>query len=157
MVLLIRSFNKELLQQSTQLNTLKTITDYCESYETSQQDLRQLKGDGPSIASNNILNDISQEELVAAVSAYRKNKRGEKRPPQTTHEEQKKCFNCGGDWPNASGCPAKHHRCVKCKKKGHFEAVCKTSGNTLTTSAIIISGIKTICGCLLYTSDAADE
>ena len=61
---------QELLQNSAQLNTLDLITDYCENYETSQQDIQQLQGEVPSIASNDLY--VSHEVLVAVVSMYRK-------------------------------------------------------------------------------------
>ena len=60
--------------------------------------------------------------------------------------KEKKCYFCGYDWPHGGVCPAKMNTCCKCNKKGHFEAVCKTPGRTVTTSAIIISAIESICG-----------
>ena len=34
-----KKLQQELLQKSDQLNTLTTVTAYCENYETSQQDM----------------------------------------------------------------------------------------------------------------------
>ena len=142
-----KKLQQELLQNSTQLNKLDLITAYCENYETSQQDIQQLHTEVPSIASNE-LQDASEEEIVAALSMYRKDKRGKPPNKNTNPEVSKKCWNCGLDFPHTNGpCTAKNHKCNTCKRKGHFELFCrKGEGRTLTTSAIIISGINSICG-----------
>lgn len=39
-----------------------------------------------------------------------------------------KCYRCGyhGHVQSDEKCPAKDKKCLKCKKKGHFAAMCKT-------------------------------
>ena len=86
--------------------------------------------------------------MVAALSMYWKSNRGQQPPRNTNPEVSKKCWNCGLGFPHTDGpCTAKNHKCTACKRKGHFESLCrKGEGRTLTTSAIIISGISTVCG-----------
>ena len=72
-----KKLQQELLQKSDQLNTLKLITEYCLNFETSQEDQKKLESDAGSIAAAQVV-DLPPEELAAAVSFYKKNKRGDK-------------------------------------------------------------------------------
>ena len=59
---------------------------------------------------------------------------------------RKKCNNCGFDWPHPNGqesCPAKNNTCKTCKKKGHYERVCR-SKKAKDVSSIIIGAITRI-------------
>ena len=117
------------------------------NYKMSQKDLPEMQSEIPSIASNE-LKDVSHEEIVAAVSMYRKNKRGTGRNSNPEVSNKKKCFNCGLDFPHTDRpCTSKNHRCSNCQKKGHFESVCrKGEGNTVNTSAIIVGSLTKVCG-----------
>ena len=131
-----KKLQQELLQKSSELNTLEAITAYCENYETSQHDLEKLKNDGPSIAANE-MHGLSHDEMLAAVSLYKKGKRDNKRSPPTPKDTKagstKKCFYCGYDWPHANGdesCPAKNNTCNKCEKR----TLCSCLSNIWTDS-----------------------
>ena len=102
------------------------------------------------IASIESLHDMSEEEVVAAISSY---KRGEQRLTKDRkfrhfQSEKSKCYNCGFDYPHLEGpesCRAKDKTCNKCQKTGHFGSVCRTKQRKhKDVSSIIISGIKKI-------------
>lgn len=38
----------------------------------------------------------------------------------------KKCFNCNGEYPHEGQCPAKHRKCHKCNRFGHYAMCCKS-------------------------------
>ena len=144
-----KKLQQELLQKSDQLRTLKDIADYCDNYDTSQQDLEILH-DNPTISAAEYEDDLSHEEVLAAISTYKKSKRedNKRKSDKNLSSTKKKCYHCGYDWPHVNGaesCPAKSSTCNKCNRKGHFESVCKTNGRSLSTSAIVIGGIESIC------------
>ena len=138
---------QELLQKSDALNTLPLITAYCENFESAKTDREKLATRN-TVVSAVELHDLSEEEVIAAVSSYKRSKQqsslGEKQD-----KKKNKCFNCGYDWPHLGGnesCPAKGKTCNKCKKKNHFEAVCKNISRSLRreVSTMVISGIHRI-------------
>ena len=51
------------------------------------------------------------DSVVNAVS--RQSRSGGERP-------NRKCFNCGEDWPHRRECPAKEFECTRCGRIGHF-------------------------------------
>ena len=69
-----KKLQQELLQKSDQLRTLKGIADYCDNYDTSQQDLEILH-DNPTVSAAEYKDDLSHEEVLAAISTYKKSKR----------------------------------------------------------------------------------
>lgn len=55
--------------------------------------------------------------------------KGPQRRPDSTryHDASKGCGRCGKPQTHSlNNCPARETECRKCKKKGHFAAVCKT-------------------------------
>ena len=59
---------------------------------------------------------------------------------------QTSCFFCGYDRHVRSKCPAREALCKKCGKKGHFQKVCRSTGNTkhtASTSPFLTSAINT--------------
>ena len=38
----------------------------------------------------------------------------------------KRCFNCAGEYPHSSECPARGKICKSCGKENHFETVCRS-------------------------------
>ena len=52
------------------------------------------------------------------------------RPPERKGEppKVKSCFNCRGEYPHKSTCPAKNKRCNKCGKMNHFARQCRNDG-----------------------------
>lgn len=45
-----------------------------------------------------------------------------------TEKRDKKCYNCGGDYPHVDKpCPARNKTCAKCGKYNHFASQCRSS------------------------------
>ena len=40
-------------------------------------------------------------------------------------KKSSECFYCGGSFPHQNRCPAKEHECRRCKRRGHYEKMCK--------------------------------
>ena len=114
------ALQQELLQKSETLNTLELITNYCTNYESAKQDQEKLAAANPSsIAAPIYSDDLPEEEIIAAISQYKKNKKAESKKAE--------CMRCGEDWPHPGGmdaCPGKGHICKICKKPNHLESVC---------------------------------
>ena len=132
---------QELLQKSASLNTLTNITVYCKKIEAAKNDREKLSSRSTMISGIEA-EDMTKDDIVAAISTYRRNKHSAKvnKPGPV-----KKCFNCGYDWPHTKGqdsCPAKDQDCKKCQKKGHFERVCRNTAKQIST--FIISGIQRV-------------
>ena len=65
----------EILQKHELLNTLDTLIKYCENFETTKKDSARLKSNTDNNISNvNLGDDITDEEIVAAVSSYSRRK-----------------------------------------------------------------------------------
>ena len=133
-----KKLQQELLQNSGRLNNLQNITEFCQNYELAQTDREKLSSDTfvSAIASP----DTSQDELLAAISNYKKKKNSDR------IAKQPKCRNCGYDWPHVNRkCPAFGQSCHKCQKMNHFGQVCKSPGQT-HVSSVIISSIEHVLG-----------
>ena len=81
------------------MNNLRDITEFCQNYELAQIDREKLSSE--TLVSAIESTDTSQEELIAAISNYKKKKNSDRVTKQT------KCRNCGYDWPHVNRkCPA---------------------------------------------------
>ena len=133
-----KKLQQELLQNSEKLNNLRDITEFWQNYELAQTDREKLSSE--TLVSVIESTDTSQEELIAAISNYKKKKNSDRVTEQT------KCRNCGYDWPHVNRtCPAFGQSCNKCKKMNHFGQVCKNSSQ-IHVSSVIISSIEYILG-----------
>ncbi|XP_053381714.1 uncharacterized protein LOC128549223 [Mercenaria mercenaria] len=45
---------------------------------------------------------------------------------QNVKQKQRKCRNCGFEYPHKTKCPAQAKECLYCHKKKHFESVCRS-------------------------------
>ena len=52
------------------------------------------------------------------------------------NKKEKKCYRCGGVFPHTGECPAKHQKCLRCGKNGHFERVCHTKTERLNVHQV---------------------
>ena len=86
-----------------------------------------------AISADGAQHDLSDEEMLAAVSLYKKQK--------SETLINKKCGYCGYDLHNKQICPAKNKKCINCGKKGHFAFVCRPPKDKVTSS-VIISAVK---------------
>ena len=135
---------------------MEHLITYCEAFESALKDKERLsKLDIPHAYPTSSINsssletqfDLTNDELVAAVSLYKKKKK-----PRYTKDDSKNtrysqddssCGNCGFvAYCDGAPCPASGKTCVLCKKKGHFANVCRSAIKTVSASAIVIA---TIC------------
>lgn len=120
---------QELLQKQATLNTVQGIVQYCEDYESAVHDRTVLK-------SSSSTDHMSHDEMVAALSLYRRTKKGlnklegEKKDTEDiceccgTHKREE-CGNCGE--VHADGeCRAKGKSCFNCGKPNHLAKVCRS-------------------------------
>ena len=72
-----KTLQQELLQKADTLNTLQLIVDHCTNFESAKLATEKLHTGDSVVSSIGIdeQEDLSQEEIVAAISAYRKNKK----------------------------------------------------------------------------------
>ena len=98
-----------------------------------------LTGDHHKISLAGIeIDDISKDEMIAAISMYRKSKKYNDKGNNT------KCSYCGySRHTSKQNCPAQGKTCKLCGKKNHFEQVCRSNKNR-TISSFIISTIERI-------------
>ena len=78
----------------------------------------------PSSDASAYIEAVKSTQKYTSGRPYQRNSNNQ-RPPQTT-EGPKKCSRCGRSPHSREVCPAKDATCRKCKKKGHFSAMCHT-------------------------------
>lgn len=134
------NLQQEVLQKQETLKTLESLIMYCESYESAKRDKEKLSATNNtrSFASASVTmnSDLSEDEILAAVSMYKKQKQSSNIKSNT-----KKCRNCGYDYRPGHNetCFAKDNNCHNCGKRGHLSTVCKAPK---IASGIIISAIN---------------
>ena len=112
-----KTLQQELLQKCDTLNTLKDITQFCENFESAKNDSEKLCGNDPMISS------LEKDDIVAAISNYRKLKKdGE--PEKGSTNKPNKCYFCGYDYHQKQRCPPQGKTCNKCKDTNHFAQAC---------------------------------
>ena len=127
-----KQLQQDLLQKIDTVKSLSEVVMYCENFESAKEDREKLRNDAPRISSVNA-GDLSNEELIAAVSDYKKNKR----------DATKKCSYCGFERHDKSKCPAQGKSCTKCNRPNHFASVCRskfTKKQQDTGSAAVVIG-----------------
>ena len=124
---------QELLQKHSTLTVLTDIIQYGEEYESAKRDQEKLSARSANLIcsienlsfKNPEFQDVCEDEMVAAISAYRSQK---KKPYWQTNKipyrqtDKINCSNCG--YQHIRGkCPAYGQSCIKCGKTGHFAKV----------------------------------
>lgn len=142
-----KGLQQEVLQKSDELNNITTLVHFCENFEAAKKDRQKLSSatNNMAISNINIADDLSQDELIAAISQYKKNKKA-----RTTERERNsipiKCSYCGYSGTSKHSyvnCPAQGHNCKKCGKLNHFENVCR-SRKPARDIAVVIDTIELI-------------
>ena len=137
-----KQLQQELLQKKT-MTSLNEVIIYCENFESSKLDRDRLRSKDYSEVSALVSEGLSNEEMIAALSTYKKQKQ------QKLNNAN--CFYCGYDKHEKSKCPAQGKRCAKCNGLNHFATACRTK-NIRThqkaegseSSAVIISTVQKI-------------
>ena len=129
---------QELLQKQSTLNEVQLIVEYCEDFESAKRDRGALTdSSGPSVAAARLgdvderhpeLRGVAEEEIVAALSAYRRSKK---------QKGGGTCRQCGNKHGRGK-CPASGHVCLNCGKMNHFSRVCESEGPSKGVSAAVI-------------------
>ena len=138
--ILDKTLQQEILQKQTELNNITSLVQYCEDFESAKLDRKKLNSaEGFNSNINNIQkfaneSDVSESEIVAAVSAYRHLKKSGINNPEKYNQKsgihnpeqksRKKCGYCGYQHPKGK-CPAYGQNCLKCGGSGHFSRVCR--------------------------------
>ena len=116
---------QEILQKHETLNTVDLLVKYCENFESTKNDRARLNKPNPDHSISTIYDDLdlTEGEIVAAVSAYKRQKQQFiPKPPANTKVEDDRGY-CGYQKHNQKPCPASGKFCLKCGKKGHFSSV----------------------------------
>ena len=105
-----KKLQHELLTNSETVNSVSSIISFCENYEVSKKDTKKLTSGSSGHSSMSISNidiaAISEDEIIAAVSSYRKAKSQAKIKPDAPKEEET-CSACGYVHQTEGRCPAK--------------------------------------------------
>ena len=87
-----KTLQQEILVKSDTIKTLKDLVQYCETYESAKKDKDKLNQHSQSQLKLNIsgidIDDLSKEEIIAAISNYKRNKK-------YNDTKRNKCKNCG--------------------------------------------------------------
>ena len=118
-----KTLQQELLEKKDSLKSLKDITAFCKNFESAKSERDKLNK-ATVISVIEQVEGMTSEDIVAAISNYRKKKQ---HAPGQKILTKRKCNNCGYDWPHVQRCPAQGKVCNNCKRVGHFEQVCRSS------------------------------
>ena len=133
-----KALQQELLQKYATLNTLNDITQFCENFEAAKNDNEKLCANDPMISS------LEKDDIVAAISNYRKLKNGGE-PEKGPKNKPNKCYFYGLDYHPKQNCPAQSKICNKWKGKNHFaQACCPVSMKEKGISSVVIGIINRI-------------
>ena len=141
------TLQQEILQKHEALNTVDRIVQYCENFESTKRDKEMLHASISSAtgAAVQVNTDLSQEDVVAALSAYRRQKRSFNKGTNKRHlSSSNACTSCGYIHSEEKQCPTADKYCLKCSKKGNFSCVCHQRSDK-TLSAVFVSAILSSC------------
>ena len=111
--LLNKTLQQEVLQKSEELNNITNLVHFCENFEATKKDRHRLAYPNNKIDISCIDkdNELSQEEIIAAISSYKKSKKVKqmKIKPVGGNLKCSYCGYFGSNRHNYSNCPAQHH------------------------------------------------
>ena len=123
--------------------TIDDLVKYCENFEATKRDTVKLKAHPTTsdLGVNNVDDEFSHDEVVAALSMYKrsKNQASGKEAP----DSESPCAKCGyAKHTKGASCPARDQFCLKCGRKGHFVSVCRSrnpKGKDTVSGALLCS------------------
>ena len=124
------TLKQEVLQKSETLDTLALIVDYCEHFEAAKKDKETLSNSS-SVRISCVNSELTDDEIVAAISTYKKSKSYNNKNYNTNSQSAKPqqsrqlCKYCGYEHGKQT-CPAQGNTCNKTGGKNHFRKVCWT-------------------------------
>ncbi len=136
---------QELLQKQSNLNDVQLIIQYCEDYESAIRDKDILKGTSSSsicaVTTNSELECVSQDEIIAALSLYRRTKKDQAAGKGGGNSSKDGICGCCGEEHPQSKCRALGVMCFKCGKLNHIAKVCRShpskKDNRISASILI--------------------
>ena len=138
-----KQLQQELLQKADTVKSLTEMLAYCENFESAKQDRDKLRNETQAVSGISSIetSGLTSEDIVAAISNYRRSKK----------DSSSKCYYCGFERHDKSKCPAQGKICTKCNKLNHFSNVCKSKSKptakdkqTTGSAAVIICTIQSI-------------
>ena len=116
---------KEILAKpAADIRTFQEVATIATAQETAVKAAAQLASSSIVVLSSSSVNAVNRKHRSSGTTVA-----GAKVGSRTGSPCNSKCFNCGkeGHIARDASCPAKGHRCSKCKKQNHFEDVCRSS------------------------------
>ena len=103
--------------------TLEKCIEIARAYEATRIRMKAMQDKGDTETVNQVQKPNHK---------FNQDRRDRRKTSQSTHEGKpkhpsKKCYFCGRDYHKRQSCPAANSTCNNCGKKGHFQAVCKSS------------------------------
>ena len=126
----------EKLQMDSDL-TLEKAKKQIRQREAVHEQQQELKGDEPSSA------DAVQR---GGRRYYKRQRQSRVRNAPRKIPSVKKCMQCGKESHPREQCPAKDAECHRCKRKGHYEAVCrsKTVAGEMSAEAMDVAFLDNV-------------
>ena len=112
---------QEILQKANELSTIKLVTEYCENFEAAQQDNKLLINNNQKTSYIAAAEDaqLTSDEIVAAISNYKKEKLAEKRAILKTTQQ---CNYCGYKHLQKQACPVQRKKMYKMSQVQPFRS-----------------------------------
>ena len=120
------------LDQARALNTAQRTSEISNSFPTTASAVKDS-----NFQQGNLPEPILSKEQEEYYFAGNKHQDSAGRYVASTLQSIK-CFFCGNKLHPQALCPAKEAHCHKCKKKGHFERVCKSAAATESQSSYLM-------------------
>lgn len=138
--LLSTSIRQRLLENKTL--DLQTAFDQARALDTAQKTSETYNSSYPTSAATQKISKTHNENCPTGANSLEANEeedRGEEaigteRYVATTRV---KCFFCGNKLHPRTMCPAREAQCNKCKKRGHYQRVCRSNASTGPQSAYL--------------------
>ena len=122
-----KKVQERLLNEGQELGLPKSI-QIARQFELSQQHMREMRGEDSGIASIKPRKTTHNTKTVSPYPATKHSNKKQQSPPSNSRSSQA-CDRCGNDTTHRKTngkCPAMGAVCTYCKKKNHWQTVCRT-------------------------------